>query len=288
MFPPFKWSPHSFPHQQASVTLVAISALAISVVTGYRSMCITAWGYGLGLGGYRYSLKMFALERIRAKRFTKAWGTYQHEHEHEHGHEQARTYSTINARQPPPPPPLPLFVLLHINIKHAGWSTWGRSNEGVQLRTKCNINGISSGKCLHRPVFRTFAGEDNARELRTMCAHSSRTFRFVVTTAWQVRQHFRLAASQHARYWHKLKTHTHTRTRSDGTQRAAFYIGIYSSVNPQREWAVCNIAPFEPRAFACPACLNTDAIPSPPAAPSHGVCMWRVRTPAPHVAGGAS
>lgn len=68
---------HSFPHQQASVTLVAISALAISVVTGYRSMCITAWGYGLGLGGYRYSLKMFALERIRAKRFTKAWGTYQ-------------------------------------------------------------------------------------------------------------------------------------------------------------------------------------------------------------------
>lgn len=59
---------------QVSVTLLAISTLVISTVTGYRSLCISAWGYGLGLGGYRYSLKMLALERVRAKHFTKAWG----------------------------------------------------------------------------------------------------------------------------------------------------------------------------------------------------------------------
>lgn len=53
---------------------MAVSTLVISAVTGYRSLCISAWGYGLGLGGYRYSLKMFALERVRAKHFTKAWG----------------------------------------------------------------------------------------------------------------------------------------------------------------------------------------------------------------------
>lgn len=58
------------------MTLVAISTLVISAVTGYRSLCILAWGYGLGLGGYRYSLKMFALERVRAKHFTKAWGKF--------------------------------------------------------------------------------------------------------------------------------------------------------------------------------------------------------------------
>lgn len=37
-------------------------------------MCLLAWTYGLGLGSFRYSLKMLALERIRAKHFTKAWG----------------------------------------------------------------------------------------------------------------------------------------------------------------------------------------------------------------------
>lgn len=37
-------------------------------------MCLLAWTYGLGLGSFRYSFKMLALERIRAKHFTKAWG----------------------------------------------------------------------------------------------------------------------------------------------------------------------------------------------------------------------
>lgn len=53
---------------------MAVSTLIISGVTGYRNLCLLGWSYGLGLGGYRYALKMLALERIRPKYFTKAWG----------------------------------------------------------------------------------------------------------------------------------------------------------------------------------------------------------------------
>lgn len=59
---------------QSCAFLVALSTLVLSFISGYRNMCILAWIYGFGLGGYRYMLKMFALERIRAKHFTKAWG----------------------------------------------------------------------------------------------------------------------------------------------------------------------------------------------------------------------
>lgn len=44
------------------------------MATEYRHLCLLAWTYGLGLGSFRYSMKMLALERIRAKHFTKAWG----------------------------------------------------------------------------------------------------------------------------------------------------------------------------------------------------------------------
>lgn len=37
-------------------------------------LCVAAWGYGVAFGSYRYTLKMLALERVRAKHFTKAWG----------------------------------------------------------------------------------------------------------------------------------------------------------------------------------------------------------------------
>lgn len=59
---------------QVNIVLVAISTLIISGVAGYRNLCLLGWSYGLGLGGYRYALKMLALERIRPKYFTKAWG----------------------------------------------------------------------------------------------------------------------------------------------------------------------------------------------------------------------
>lgn len=59
---------------QGSLSLVSVSLLTLGLVTEYRNLCLLAWTYGLGLGSFRYSMKMLALERIRAKHFTKAWG----------------------------------------------------------------------------------------------------------------------------------------------------------------------------------------------------------------------
>lgn len=63
-------------HTQIGLALVAVCTLVISGIVGYTALCVTAWGYGLALGCYRYTLKMLALERVRAKHFTKAWGKY--------------------------------------------------------------------------------------------------------------------------------------------------------------------------------------------------------------------
>lgn len=59
---------------QGSLSLLSLSLLVLGLVVEYRNLCLLAWTYGLGLGSFRYSLKMLALERIRAKHFTKAWG----------------------------------------------------------------------------------------------------------------------------------------------------------------------------------------------------------------------
>lgn len=83
---------------QGCVVLVSISIVVFSMIsTGYHTLCIVTWVYGLGLGGYRCeyhrccltelshylsrrhsadSLKMLALERVRGKFFTRAWGEY--------------------------------------------------------------------------------------------------------------------------------------------------------------------------------------------------------------------
>lgn len=54
-----------------------ISLLALSAVQGYHGYVLFAWLYGICLGGFTYSLKMFTLERIRSRHFTKAWGFVQ-------------------------------------------------------------------------------------------------------------------------------------------------------------------------------------------------------------------
>ncbi|XP_058452063.1 uncharacterized protein LOC131430851 isoform X1 [Malaya genurostris] len=59
---------------QGCVTLMSLSLLVLSAVTDYRGLCFSTWAYGLGLGGYRYTLKMLAIERVRGKYFSKAWG----------------------------------------------------------------------------------------------------------------------------------------------------------------------------------------------------------------------
>lgn len=43
---------------------------------GYRSLCVLSWIYGIGFGGFRYSFKMLALERVKLKQFSKAWGKF--------------------------------------------------------------------------------------------------------------------------------------------------------------------------------------------------------------------
>lgn len=88
---------------QGCVVLVSISIVILSMLSsGYHTLCIVTWVYGLGLGGYRCefivennflflsrcnnnihlhiipldSLKMLALERVRGKFFTRAWGKF--------------------------------------------------------------------------------------------------------------------------------------------------------------------------------------------------------------------
>lgn len=63
-----------FTNIQIGLAMVAVSTLVISGIVSYTALCVTAWGYGLAFGCYRYTLKMLALERVRAKHFTKAWG----------------------------------------------------------------------------------------------------------------------------------------------------------------------------------------------------------------------
>jgi hypothetical protein len=84
---------------QGCVVLVSISIVIFSMLsTSFHTLCIVTWVYGFGLGGYRCefffllsqsflfllslsvnfffkdSLKMLALERVRGKFFTRAWG----------------------------------------------------------------------------------------------------------------------------------------------------------------------------------------------------------------------
>nr|XP_022921215.1 monocarboxylate transporter 2-like [Onthophagus taurus] len=58
---------------QASLIGIGISLLALTAVQGYHGYCLFTWLYGICLGGYTYSLKMFTLERVKTRHFTKAW-----------------------------------------------------------------------------------------------------------------------------------------------------------------------------------------------------------------------
>ncbi|XP_030383874.1 monocarboxylate transporter 7 [Scaptodrosophila lebanonensis] len=59
---------------QLFISIVALAILFLSFVMGYTGLCILSWIYGIGLGGFQYSLKILALERIKLKHFSKAWG----------------------------------------------------------------------------------------------------------------------------------------------------------------------------------------------------------------------
>ncbi|ALC38869.1 CG10019, partial [Drosophila busckii] len=59
---------------QLFIAIVALAILFLSFVMGYKSICVLSWLYGIGLGGFQYSLKILALERVKLKHFSKAWG----------------------------------------------------------------------------------------------------------------------------------------------------------------------------------------------------------------------
>ncbi|KAJ9600051.1 hypothetical protein L9F63_009668, partial [Diploptera punctata] len=62
---------------QAAMVGVGVSLLALSAVQGYHGYVLFVWLYGVCLGGFLYSLKMFTMERVRARYFTRAWGFVQ-------------------------------------------------------------------------------------------------------------------------------------------------------------------------------------------------------------------
>ncbi|KNC25389.1 hypothetical protein FF38_07564 [Lucilia cuprina] len=57
---------------QFFLATVALSILFMSFVMGYKGLCILSGIYGVGFGGFRFSLKMLALERVKVK-FSKTW-----------------------------------------------------------------------------------------------------------------------------------------------------------------------------------------------------------------------
>ncbi|XP_073827361.1 uncharacterized protein [Musca autumnalis] len=57
---------------QVFLAAVALSILFMSFLMGYKSLCILSGIYGVGFGGFRFSLKMLVLEKVKLK-FSKTW-----------------------------------------------------------------------------------------------------------------------------------------------------------------------------------------------------------------------
>ena len=62
---------------QASLLICGISLLSLTSVEGYNGYVIFVWVYGIFIGGYNYSLKMYVYQKVRARNFARAWGYIQ-------------------------------------------------------------------------------------------------------------------------------------------------------------------------------------------------------------------
>ena len=62
---------------QASCIIMAISIIAFTSFTDYQGYVLFVWIYGFFYGGYSYSIKMFILEKVRARNFNRAWSFLQ-------------------------------------------------------------------------------------------------------------------------------------------------------------------------------------------------------------------
>eukprot|EP00095_Tigriopus_kingsejongensis_P005305 snap_masked-scaffold337_size202799-processed-gene-0.14 protein:Tk05305 transcript:snap_masked-scaffold337_size202799-processed-gene-0.14-mRNA-1 annotation:"low quality protein: monocarboxylate transporter 8-like" len=59
---------------QTSLFLCGISILAFTAVDGYNGYVVFVWIYGIFLGGFNYSMKVYIYEKVRARNFARAWG----------------------------------------------------------------------------------------------------------------------------------------------------------------------------------------------------------------------
>ena len=56
----------------------ATSHLSLTeTVQGYYGYVTFVWVYGIFIGGYSYTLKMYVYQKVRARNFAKAWGYVQ-------------------------------------------------------------------------------------------------------------------------------------------------------------------------------------------------------------------
>ncbi|XP_026830936.1 monocarboxylate transporter 4 isoform X2 [Ooceraea biroi] len=62
---------------QAALIGVAVAQVALGSVQGYHGLVLASGLYGASLGGALYSLKMLALERLRARHFARSWALVQ-------------------------------------------------------------------------------------------------------------------------------------------------------------------------------------------------------------------
>lgn len=62
---------------QAAAFMISASLLAFTALHQYHGYLLFVWIYGVFLGGYQYALKMFTLEKVRARNFAKAWSFVQ-------------------------------------------------------------------------------------------------------------------------------------------------------------------------------------------------------------------
>lgn len=62
---------------QASSLIMSISLIAFTSFDDYQGYVLFVWIYGFFFGGYCYSIKMFVLEKVRARNFNRAWSLLQ-------------------------------------------------------------------------------------------------------------------------------------------------------------------------------------------------------------------
>ncbi|XP_049948298.1 monocarboxylate transporter 12-like [Schistocerca serialis cubense] len=62
---------------QAAMAGIGLSLLALSTVQGYHGYVLVVWLYGVCLGGFFYSLKVFTMQSVRSRYFARAWGFVQ-------------------------------------------------------------------------------------------------------------------------------------------------------------------------------------------------------------------